>query len=583
MKLVQGRNYRNDIDGLRAIAVLAVIIFHFGYLPNGFLGVDVFFVISGFLITGIIYKEINDNRFSIINFYLRRIRRIIPLALFISLVALAVGICIMLPDDLENLAQSVIATNFFSNNILQAITTKNYWDVVNEYKPLIHTWSLGIEEQYYLLYPFLFILIGKKYLAWLLPIISTFIVVSLMLYLLPYHPESQKFYLIYFRFWELAVGGIAAITLKNKLINHKYSTLFILFLIAMICFDFSFIKSKLTLLIVVLLTVGVLSSSNERNNLTSLILENKLLVTIGKISFSMYMWHQLLLAYTRYFIIKELHLSHLIAIFSIVIILSVISYLLIEQPFRNKEKINTRRLLLILGFVFFLTNASSFYIYLNAGVLKDIPELGIRKSEVERNFHAKYNSRIYKYDKEFRSTDTIKVLVIGNSFARDWANVLMESKYAKDIEISYIYGPHDQLQKVKDRAKQADVIFYSTPKLYDVQEIGIQETKLWAVGTKNFGTSNGIFYNYKGDGYHKQRSLMENGYLEKNQLMLQEWGDRYIDYIGKVIDDNKTVPVFTPSHQFISQDCRHFTKAGAQYYAQLFEHDLTSIFSKVKK
>ena len=180
--------------------MLAVIAFHFGYLPNGFLGVDIFFVISGFLITRIIYKEIDDKRFSIINFYLRRTRRIIPLALFISLLSLVVGIATMLPNDLENLAQSVIATNLFSNNILQAITTKNYWDVVNEYKPLMHTWTLGVEEQYYLLYPWLFMLVGKE--AWLLPIVSTFGAASLILYLSPYQ-EFQKFYLIFLDFGSL--------------------------------------------------------------------------------------------------------------------------------------------------------------------------------------------------------------------------------------------------------------------------------------------------------------------------------------------------------------------------------------------
>ena len=165
IKFKNVNSYRNDIDGLRAIAVLAVIIFHFGFLPNGYLGVDVFFVISGYLITGIIYNELNENRFSMINFYLRRTRRIIPLALFISMVSLSIGVATMLPDDLENLAQSVASTNLFSNNILQAITTKNYWDVVNEYKPLMHTWSLGIEEQYYLFYPLLFLLVGKKVLT----------------------------------------------------------------------------------------------------------------------------------------------------------------------------------------------------------------------------------------------------------------------------------------------------------------------------------------------------------------------------------------------------------------------------------
>ena len=306
-------------------------------------------------------------------------------------------------------------------------------------------------------------------------------------------------------------------------------------------------------------------------------------MAVGKISFSLYMWHQLLLAYTRYFLVQELRAKHLIAIFILTVIFSVVSYFLIERPFRNKSKISTKTLLLILGLVFlFLTNASSFYVYYNAGVLKDIPELGISKSEAERNMHSKYNARIYDYDNNFRLTDKIKVLVIGASFARDWVNVLLESKYVNDLQISYIYN-HDNHKELKARAEEADIIFISTLESHHVLKFGTQDIKLWAIGTKNFGTSNGVFYNYKGDDYYKQRTPMEKGYLEKNKIMLQDWGSRYIDLIGKVIDDNQTVPVFTPFHQFISNDCRHFTKAGAQYYAQLFEHELTSIFSKAKK
>jgi peptidoglycan/LPS O-acetylase OafA/YrhL len=123
--------YRHDIDGLRTIAVLSVIIFHFGYLPYGYLGVDIFFVISGYLITKIIDTETRSNKFSIKQFYLRRIRRILPLVLVITIIAIAIGFFVMLPDDFENLVQSIVATNLFSNNILQFITTGNYWDVVN--------------------------------------------------------------------------------------------------------------------------------------------------------------------------------------------------------------------------------------------------------------------------------------------------------------------------------------------------------------------------------------------------------------------------------------------------------------------
>ncbi len=577
---VHVRSYRDDIDGLRAIAVLAVIAFHFGYLPNGFLGVDVFFVISGFLITGIIYSELIEDRFSMTNFYLRRIRRIIPLALFISVVSLVIGMGTMLPDDLENLAQSVVATNLFGNNILQAITTKNYWDVVNEYKPLMHTWSLGIEEQYYLVYPLLFLVIGKNRCAWLLPILSVLTISSLALYLSAYS-EYEKFYLIQFRFYELSIGGVAAIVLNNKRLSHEYSWVAILSLISMLCFDFDLLSNDATLLITVLLTLWILVSSTNSSKLSSLILENKLLVYVGTISFSLYMWHQVLLSYARYIFFQELHAIHLLSIFILTVILSVFSYCLVEQPFRNKNRVSNGNLLLALGIVFIIGNSSAFYIYLKGGVLKDIPELGISVAQAERNIHAKYNANIYGYDNNFKNNDQVKVLVIGNSFARDWVNVLLESKHREFLDVSYVEDPfsHKDLRK---RANEADVIFYSTPERQHIHQLKIDESKLFIVGTKNYGVNSGIFYNYSGDDYYKQRTFMEKGYMASNEAMKVVWKNRYIDYIGKVIDETGMVPVFTPSGQFISQDCRHFTKAGALYFAHLFENELAFILHNSK-
>jgi len=215
--------YRKDIDGLRAIAVLAVIFFHFGYLPNGYLGVDIFFVISGFLITGSLYDECKNKQFSMKEFYMRRIRRIVPLISLVCLLALLGGVLVMLPEDLENLAESVIATNFFSNNILSAITLKDYWNPLNEYKPLMHTWSLGIEEQYYLIYPLLFVLFFRKKAGRILPALIILSMVSLMLFFLPFS-SSDKFYYLPFRFFELAFGGIVSILMRKYFVESIIRT-----------------------------------------------------------------------------------------------------------------------------------------------------------------------------------------------------------------------------------------------------------------------------------------------------------------------------------------------------------------------
>jgi hypothetical protein len=327
----------------------------------------------------------------------------------------------------------------------------------------------------------------------------------------------------------------------------------------------------------VFLTLGILISANEKNKLSEIILENRLIVFIGAISYSLYMWHQVLLAYARYFLFPELHAGHLATIFVLTFILSAGSYWLIEQPFRNRKLVSTRALLWTVGVVFVLSTAASLRIYGRAGVLKDVPQLGISKKEAVRNMHAVYNNRCYAYEKSFGNDDKIKVLVIGDSFGRDWINILLESKYANRLDISYTDDASDR-KELRQRMEKAQVIFWSTVRRSDVQNHPVRLDKLWIVGTKNFGTSNGIFYNHAAKGYYDQRTPLQDGYLETNRTLGKEWGDRYLDLIGKLIDNQRTVPVFTPSEQFISQDCRHLTKAGARYYAQLFDLELSSIF-----
>ena len=153
-------NYRPEIDGLRALAILPVIFFHLGFnlFNGGFLGVDIFFVISGYLITYIIIIEIKEKKFSLVLFYERRARRILPALFLIMFFSSIVGYFLMLPDAYQNFGQSLVSTTLFSNNIFSIITS-DYWDLTSEFKPLLHTWSLGVEEQYYFLIPLILLMI----------------------------------------------------------------------------------------------------------------------------------------------------------------------------------------------------------------------------------------------------------------------------------------------------------------------------------------------------------------------------------------------------------------------------------------
>ncbi len=575
------KGYRNDIDGLRAIAVIAVFIFHFGHLPNGFLGVDVFFVISGYLITKILYLKSIDSNLSIKEFYIKRARRILPLVSFFCLISLPLGFALMLPDDFENLSQSIIATNFFSNNILQYITTGDYWNVVNEFKPLMHTWSLAVEEQYYFVYPFLFLFLKKGNIKFLAHILVVLTLLSLALYCLPIS-EAAKFYLLPSRFFELSIGGLGAVLLKNKLIVSNFRFLIVAAICALLVFDVPYLNEALYIPLVVLLTLALLITHSEKKMLTSLFLENKVMVFFGKISFSIYMWHQLLLAFSRYSLFQEFDTQHVVAIFTITVLLSYLTYKFIEQPFRKKDQVSTKTVLIVLLVANVISTAGAFYVYSKGGVLKDFPSLDLYKNNSVATTHSAYNDRIYAMNKDFDNNEKINVAIVGNSFGRDWANVLLESEYGNKINISYMNPglSKNTKEKIIQRVTDADIVFWSTlsQEQLETYELSAENTsKIHCVGTKRFGANAGIFYNFHGDGFCEQRTPLAPVYWEENEKLEQEWGDKYIDLITPIADKNGEVPVFDDECKFISQDCRHLTKNGAVFYSEILEQKIDSV------
>jgi peptidoglycan/LPS O-acetylase OafA/YrhL len=209
------QKYRPDVDGLRAVAVLSVIFYHVdsALIPGGFLGVDIFFVISGYLITSIIRREQERGSFSLGGFYERRIRRIMPALLLVLFVTTIASTYLLLPLDLTGYSKSLLATLTFVANVYFFLDT-NYFAAAAELKPLLHMWSLGVEEQFYLLFPLILMLLAR-YPRTILPIIVTFGVLSLMANMasLFLGKSNPAFFLIPFRAWELGFGAMLAVWL----------------------------------------------------------------------------------------------------------------------------------------------------------------------------------------------------------------------------------------------------------------------------------------------------------------------------------------------------------------------------------
>ncbi len=559
--------YRADIQGLRGIAVVSVIGYHFKYIPNGYLGVDMFFVISGYLITHIIKDTLEDGSFTLKGFYLRRLRRIAPLTFFSCLVCMAIGVFTLLPDDLENLSQSVIATLLLANNYLLLHTTVRYWEIANDYKPLMHTWSLAIEEQFYILYPVIIYLLTTKLKTRILPFLLALFTISASLFLISGNPPA-KFYLIQYRVFELVAGGILAFLPAVKKERTGINLILLLLLLLLLILNLP-VKSDYSLILIVIITSAIIYF---RSN--SKLLCNRSLTFIGNLSFSLYIWHQIVLAFARmHYNPASNFLLFTLGALLITIMLSLTSYFLIEVPFRNIKIIKAHSLIAILSVALVLLLTFGAVILKHNGIIRDVEELSLLyNSESQTSIHRQYNMRLNEYNKAFPvSSNKINVLIVGNSFARDWGNIMIESSLYEYFNLSYIRNI--SLTADADRRfKEADVIFFSEMDRGDLHEISskykFDSDKAFNIGTKNFGTHNGVYYkNRLKANYCEQNYILPQKTLDWNTKLNKEWGRKYVNIIKTIGIDHHTVPVFTQDCKFISYDCRHLSQAGAEFIA----------------
>lgn len=337
-----GFKYRPDIDGLRAIAVLAVVFYHYGIvgLKGGFVGVDVFFVISGYLIAGIIQSEIQRGAFSLARFYERRVRRIFP-ALFTVLAAtLAAGYFLLLPSDLCRLGRSAIATILFVSNV-QFMRESGYFDSASDMNPLLHTWSLGVEEQFYLGLPLLLLLVHRiapKHLGKILAGCALLSFVGCVFI----QPKIAKlaFFFSPFRAWELLLGALLGVgvvpAIVSRAVRQWLSLVALGVLLASIAWmhegvDFPGWKAAIP----VLATAALLHAGREGDTHVARLLALRPMVVVGLLSYSLYLWHWPLLVFLRYQQgMAQVTAGQAWGLAVAALAVSAASYYAIEQPLR---------------------------------------------------------------------------------------------------------------------------------------------------------------------------------------------------------------------------------------------------------
>ncbi|ABG39610.1 acyltransferase 3 [Paraglaciecola sp. T6c] len=333
--------HRQDIDGLRAIAVLAVVLFHFGVtgMSGGYAGVDIFFVISGFLITSILMKDAETQSISFLGFYEKRIRRLFPALFATVLASFIAAYFIFMPDEFREFGRSAIAAIVYLSNVFFWLSS-DYFQGSSELSPLLHTWSLAVEEQFYLIFPVIVwasYKLGKRAFYWSVASLFTCSFVASIWYISI--SASTVFYLSPFRFWELLAGSIVAIAFKENLVpNAKIASwLGVLGLILLVAPIFVLNKESLFpgwAAVPSCLGTALLIWANDQNKWIGKLLKLRFMQFTGKISYSMYLWHWPIVVFYGYWIIRDLVWWDTLLLVIVTYAISHLSCKYLEAPFR---------------------------------------------------------------------------------------------------------------------------------------------------------------------------------------------------------------------------------------------------------
>lgn len=624
-------SYRPEVDGLRTVAVVPVVLFHAGFpgLSGGFVGVDIFFVISGYLIGTIILRECAENRFSLLRFYERRARRILPALFFVLLACLPAAILFMLPWQLIEFGRSLIATALFASNIL-FWRESGYFEASAEEKPLLHTWSLAVEEQFYIFFPLAILLFwrfGARTTGW-----AIFIAAVISLTLSEWGWRNQpdaNFYLLPTRAWELLAGaGVALWAVrtpdKGPVTPRLWTKAAGIVGLGLLVGSVVFLNAQtpfpsLYTVFPVLGSVLVLLFAHH-DTPAGWLLARKPFVAIGLISYSFYLWHQPLFAFARLTSETDHPQPWLMAgLTGLSVVLAYGTWKFIEAPFRKADLFSRRRIfqLSAAGIVASVVLGAGLIgfrglVFLYPAHTHDF----IAVSPLERGDYVK---EPYIAEVENRSFDPErpKLMIVGDSFSQDFYNMIRETGAFPGYSISahYVptrcqiyYGTEDisgfvapsdralchrvrRAQGALERIAEADVVVFAArwrpwtiERLADsLAHLSLSDTQqIFVLSNKSFDDNIDRFLGQEADTLAALRQPIPEGLILRNDLLRAAVppGVTFVDIPRALCDTQTACPVFTPDARLISYDGHHLTPAGARFAgARLFARSPLSVFA----
>lgn len=632
----QRSNYRKELDGLRALAILPVILFHAGFkeFSGGFVGVDVFFVISGYLITAAILAEKSAGTFTLSRFYERRARRLLPALLLVLIVSIPLAWISLLPADFKNFSLSLIAVTLFASNFL-FWHWSGYFDSASELKPLLHTWSLGVEAQYYLLFPLFFLAVWKFGRRWTF---VALILLALASLLMAQWASVDKpfftFFLLPTRGFELLIGACVALHLaQNPIIAPQGSVNpsrvrarliakirdevipglgVAMVVVPIFIFDRQTPFPSIYTLVPTLGTAILIAFATQKVFVGRL-LSSPPFVGIGLISYSAYLWHQPLFAFARQRSVERPGPISLAMLSVVVMAIAYCSWRFVEKPFRSEKVISGAKVWSwgLAGSLFLIVAGTLGFVgdgFPNRFGTDDRPLASLDTIQMSR-----YTDRLFlaALDQPFDDSNRKKVLIVGDSFAKDLVNVISETGMLSGLQVSthFISSDCGNLylhrsftasihssrrvacertgwyghEKLKRQLNEADEIWLSSAWSTWVAAMLPESTRnlraefnkpVLIFGSKNLGqvTARTLLSLPVKARIDMANSIRSDVVAVNHQMRATFSPEEFVDVSALLCANELTCRLFDPSGSLLSYDGAHLTPEGARHLgAQLMK------------